>query len=98
MSNQAEYVAGTNPTNSLDFLTLKINLMSVGVPTASLQFLAISNRTYRILFRDGLAEGGWAKLADIPAQSTNRLETVVEAAPKSSRFYRLVTPQPSLPQ
>ena len=98
MSNQAEYVAGTNPTNSLDFLTLKINLMSAGVPTASLQFLAISNRTYRILFRDGLAEGGWAKLADIPAQSTNRLETVVEAAPKSSRFYRLVTPQPSLPQ
>ena len=59
-----------------------------------LQFLAISNRTYSVLYQDSLGDPDWFKLSQVEAHSTNRIETVEDSTENfSTRFYRLVTPQ-----
>ncbi len=60
----------------------------------TLQFLAISNRAYSVLFQDSLGDPDWFTLTQVEAHSTNRVETVVDSTETlSGRFYRLVTPQ-----
>jgi archaellum component FlaG (FlaF/FlaG flagellin family) len=90
LRNWQEYVAGTDPTNALSYL--KVETLAVGAGQPALQFLALSNRTYSMLYQDALAVTTWSKLADVPAQPTNRLETVVDPLLRTNRFYRLVTP------
>ena len=92
LSNLQEYIAGTNPQNSGSRLKIEsINSLAGGM---NISFLATSNRTYSILYRDSLESGGWIKLTDITTQSTNQNVTVSDdSAPgQSPRFYRLATP------
>ncbi|MBM3845195.1 MAG: hypothetical protein FJ405_02765 [Verrucomicrobia bacterium] len=90
VSNREEYLAGTNPKNALSYL--KVDRISV-TPSTMLQFLAISNRTYTVQFKDALDALAWSKLTDIPAHATNRIEIVIDLDRSSSqRFYRLATP------
>ena len=89
MSNWAEYIAGTIPTNALSYL--RVEPMIPGSPR-NLQFLAVSNRTYSIERIDRLGSDPWLKLADVVARTNSRLETVVDPQPVTNRFYRLVTP------
>src|SRR5581483_4604567 len=96
MTNLQEYLAGTNPNDPQSFL--RITAIAADPPAASmvhLQFLAVSNRTYSVLFNDTLVPGLWDKLTDVPAVSTNRLlEITDQPSPLTTqRFYRLVTPQ-----
>ncbi len=90
MSNLEEYLAGTDATNELSYL--KIDSIVVGAGN-TLTFGAISNRTYTLEFTDGLGTGNWRKLADLTARSVNRVETLVDAAAVTNRFYRLRTPR-----
>ncbi len=90
MSNRAEYIAGTDPTNALSYL--KIESVDGG-PNASITFATISNKTYTVLYTDALGTGQWEKLADVPARGTNRTEVVFDPAYTTNRFYRLATPQ-----
>ena len=59
-----------------------------------LSFPAAANLAYSVLFRTNLAAGLWEKLADVPAQPTNRTAQVTDPAVTNSpqRFYRVVTP------
>jgi hypothetical protein len=91
MSNWQEYVAGTEPTNALSYL--KVESLVPGQP-ASLQFEAVSNRTYTVQFTDDLTAGPWLRLADLPAYATNRTVTVSDPQAIPNRFYRLITPRP----
>jgi hypothetical protein len=88
MRNWEEYVAGTDATNALSYL--KVDLGGSG--GASVLFHAVSNRTYSVLFTDN-AGGPWSRLADIPARSSNRVETVADPGYSTNRFYRLATPR-----
>ncbi|HUR44926.1 MAG TPA: hypothetical protein VMZ27_03540, partial [Candidatus Saccharimonadales bacterium] len=88
MSNLQEYIAGTDPTNSLSYL--KINA-SAG-PSANVSFAAVSNRTYSVLYSDSLPAGFWQTLAQVPARSTNHVEVIPDPGFSTNRFYRLVTP------
>jgi hypothetical protein len=90
MSNLAEYRAGTNPTNALS--CLRIDNLSVSEGRATIQFFAVSNRTYTVQFTDQLDTGGWRNLTGIPAAGTNRHETATDPAAVTNRFYHLVTP------
>ena len=90
MSNWAEYIAGTNPTNSSSYL--KVDLQSFG-PGATVSFGAISNRTYTILYTDGLGTSPWFKLGDFAARTTNRVESLNDPAFTTNRFYRVTIPQ-----
>jgi hypothetical protein len=88
MSNAAEWLAGT------DYLNNTSNLRSSMIRSnvASLQFQAISNRTYSVLYRDTVGSGQWQKLSDILATTNNHTEVIFDSRATSNRFYRLVIP------
>lgn len=89
LSNRAEYIAGTDPTNALSFLKVE----QTTVPgSAAVVFAAASNRTYTVEFTDSLGAGPWVKLADVPARAVDRVEIVPDPHWTARRYYRLVTP------
>jgi hypothetical protein len=94
MSNRAEYIAGTNPTNSLSYL--KVERLTTDTGHTRLEFLAVSNRSYSVLVTTNLGSVPWAKLLDVLPRLTNRVETIFDPAPAAEeRFYRLsISPVP----
>jgi hypothetical protein len=89
MSNLAEYIAGTDPTDLTSYL--KLNSVAVG-GGATLQFNAASNKTYSVQFTERLGTG-WQKLVDVVGQTNAHLEVITDGNYATHRFYRLVTPQ-----
>jgi len=90
LTNWEEYTAGTDPTNALSYLQVENITPSAG---ATLSFQAVSNRTYSILFKDGVTAANYTKLADVLGRTTNWTATVVDPAPSPNRYYRLTTPK-----
>lgn len=96
LSNWQEYIAGTDPTNSLSYLKVESIASTAGAPQVVLiEFNAVSNRTYSVMFREDLSDGSWSKVSDVVATTTNRLVRVQDDRPAQSPpgFYRLVTPK-----
>jgi len=92
LSNGQEFLAGTDPLDSASCLKVDAFITSPG--TVTLQFLAIANRTYSVLYQDSLGAPDWFPLSLVEAHSTNRVGTVVDSTGiPGSRFYRLVTPE-----
>jgi hypothetical protein len=56
------------------------------------QFEAISNRTYSVLYSDSLGSGQWEKLADVLARTNTHNEVLIDSAGGTNRFYRLIVP------
>jgi hypothetical protein len=96
MKNWEEYVAGTDPTNALSYLRVE-NIQSTTSPDLRVQieFNAVSNRTYAVLFSEQPGGPAWSRVADVVALSTNRTIQVFDLRPANSppRYYRLVTPK-----
>lgn len=93
-TNREEYLAGTNPNDPASYLHITlVNAAFNTNPAVLLSFNAASNKTYTVQYRDVLATGGWAKLADIESVTTNRFLEVTDSDPDAaSRFYQLITP------
>jgi len=89
MTDLQEYIAGTDPTDPTSYL--KVDKISV-TGSATLQFVAVSNRTYSIQFKDDLANPAWQKLADVLGQPTNRAYVVIDPHTTTNRYYRLAIP------
>ena len=90
-SNREEYRSGTDPRSSSSSLLLESIRLSDG--QVQLGWTAMSNRTYRILYRDTLGEGNWQTLIDVYNRPTNRLERVLDPISlKGERYYRLSIP------
>ena len=89
-TNLEEYIAGTDPQDAQSYLRVE-SITAAG--EATIKFGAISNRTYTLQYSDGIPGGNWRALAGIVSQSTNHIETVVDPAPLTRRFYRVVTPR-----
>jgi hypothetical protein len=89
MSNLAEYIAGTNPTNAASYL--KFDQVSGGNPS-TLQFMALSNKTYTIEVRDSLDNADWTRLVHVLARPSNRVEVISDPAVAPHRYYRMRTP------
>jgi len=90
MSNRAEFIAGTDPTNSLSYLKIG---QSITPGIANVEFAAVSNHTYTVQCTDSFNEGTWSRLRDIVARSTNEVWTLNDPAWTTNRFYRVVTPR-----
>jgi hypothetical protein len=90
MNNGAEYTAGTDPTSNLSYLKIE---QGIAPNVASVHFAAVSNRTYTVQFTDDLNFGTWSRLADVLARTTNRVETFVDPAWTTNRFYRVILPR-----
>jgi hypothetical protein len=91
MSNRAEYIAGTDPKDPQSYL--RVENLNATPSTATISFLAVSNRTYTIECTDDIDANLWQRYADIGAQATNRVATLVDTNATSARFYRLATPR-----
>jgi len=96
MKNWEEYTAGTDPTNALSYLKVE-NIESTASSDLRVQieFNAVSNRTYSILFSEQPAGAAWSRVTDVVAASTNRAIQVFDQRPTNAppRYYRLVTPR-----
>jgi hypothetical protein len=91
MSNRDEALAGTDPADPAS--VLKIQSATLTESGISLSFVAISNKTYTVEYTSALETGVWSKLTDVLGQTSNHVETVMDSAPVSKRFYRLLTPR-----
>ncbi|MGB9603159.1 MAG: immunoglobulin domain-containing protein, partial [Limisphaerales bacterium] len=91
MSNLEEFIAGTDPTNPLSVLKIKSFTLTNGV---SLQFDSISARTYTIEYSTNFVSQNWIKVIDLPAKTTNSVETILDRSPiTTERYYRVTTPR-----
>ncbi|HXI50780.1 MAG TPA: lamin tail domain-containing protein, partial [Candidatus Saccharimonadales bacterium] len=92
ISDYAEYLAGTNPTNAQS--NLRVNIISGGGP-AQITVGLLANHTYTLQSSPALTGGAWTRVADLVSRPQDRVETIVDPAPGPNRFYRLVTPRQS---
>jgi hypothetical protein len=88
MTNLEEYQAGTNPTQASSALRI-ISIESTGPGTVRLSFLAVSNRSYRLLFKNALQDPAWNTLTNISSAPTNRLLFINTTSAIPMRYYRL---------
>ena len=89
--NREEYQAGTDPTNSLS--TLKISSVSWTGASLRMEFQAMSNKTYALQYKGSLSDAAWQTVNSSIARRTNYSAVVIDPAPSTTRFYRLVTPR-----
>jgi hypothetical protein len=92
LTNAEEYLAGTSPINASSLLKIESAVVAGG--TTTLQFNAVSGKTYSVLYQVDLGTGAWFKLKDVPAQGADGVVAVIDpdGASAVTRFYRLVTP------
>ena len=90
LTNREEYEAGTDPNAATSVLKIDAVALPDGI---SLEFLAVSNRTYTVQYNNNLEAGDWTTLADVVARSTNRFERVLDPTTQPARYYRLLTPR-----
>jgi hypothetical protein len=92
VTNQQEFIAGTNPQSASS--VLKITKVNRPQGKIAFDFMAAPDRTYSVLYRDAAERGSWTKLQDISVSSVGRLVEINDATLKSVpvRFYHIVTP------
>jgi hypothetical protein len=91
-TNLEEYLAGTDPQSAQSLL--KVDILTALPGLTTLQFRAVSNRTYSVLYKNSLNAPGWSKLSDVEMHATNRTVIVQDTTlVLTNRFYRLTTPQ-----
>jgi hypothetical protein len=90
MNNRDEVLAGTDPLDPASYLRVDL---STSASQTLVAIGAVSNRTYTVQYTDDLASGSWFKLADVPARTTNRVETIPDSSTNRLRAYRLITPR-----
>ena len=89
VSNANEYGAGTDLRDDESFLKVD-EITSSGA--TEITFLAQSNKTYSVQFRDNLAGASWQRLTNVTARTTTFVHTITDSNAVPNRFYRLVTP------
>jgi hypothetical protein len=94
VSNLDEYRSGTDPQSKEDYLKVQSLTLPEGLNVVVLKFVAVSNRTYTVQWREGVAAGPWSKLEDVPARpATREVEVRDGTIGMGQRFYRLATPR-----
>ena len=91
-SNEAEFIAGTSPTDAVSSFRVRIDLSTDG--QAHLSFPALAGKSYTIQYKASLGDPDWLHFSDIPATPSGQaVDLIVPTSPGATGFYRLVTPQ-----
>lgn len=93
LSNLQEYLAGTSPTNQAS--ALRIEAFDPADPDGGfvLRFLAVSNRSYEIQWRDVPDSGSWSPFTNVLPEDADRWINITNApGADPSRFLRVVIP------
>jgi len=92
VKNIDEYRAGTNPCDAQSYLRITSIIPDAGGVT--LEFLAASNKSYSLIYRDTVdSAGDWTRLQDFSVRTTNRVERATDPSGQPQRYYRLTTPR-----
>ncbi len=91
-SNEAEFLAGTSPTDAASVFMAKVAPAPDG--QVHLQFTALPGKSYTIQYKTDLSDPNWIRHSDIPATPSGQaVDIAVPSVPGSTWFYRLATPQ-----
>lgn len=89
MSDLAEYLAGTDPTNANSYL--KVTAITTGGGGALITWGAISGKNYRLQYKDDVEANDWYDiLGDVTAASNSASKTDTSATNSVLRFYRVI--------
>src|SRR6185503_4119654 len=88
VSNSDEFIAGTDPADPTSYLKIE---QVTGMPVV-ISFLAVSNKTYTVQFKNTLNSTAWERLANVPARTNSQLRTIQDPTTGNHRIYRLATP------
>ena len=89
MSNQEEFVAGTNPTNALSLLRLSVSSTNSGL----LEFVAQTNISYAVQYRTNLESSVWRNATNIlPGTQVRTIQVPAPSPVEPRRFIRVMTP------
>jgi hypothetical protein len=73
--------------------TLPRLTVTPGYPGALIRFRAQANATYTVQYADGLGNGTWHRLVDVPAPPVTTNIMYVDETAHGARFYRLRSPR-----
>lgn len=90
MSNRAEYLAGTDPTDPAS--CLKIESFTIADGKAMLGFSIVSNRNFAVDIAGAAAHPVWQELTNVPALPTNFFQRITDPLVSTNRYYRLRIP------
>jgi hypothetical protein len=90
LTNLEEYLSGTDPLSAQSALKLTAVVSAPG--SLALSFLAVSNRSYSVVYRTSLSDPIWLNLTNVVVQPTNCLISIPQSPLGATRYYRLVTP------
>jgi hypothetical protein len=90
LTNRQEYNSGTDPTDPNSYL--RVEQISVE-GDVSIEFQAVADLTYSVLYKNALEDPAWTKLADVVSAATNRTVVIGDQRVVPQRYYRLVTPR-----
>jgi len=90
LKNFEEFTAGTDPRDPQSYL--KVDRIDDVQGAANITFLARSNKTYSVQFRDDLGGPVWQRFTNVVARTTDSIQTITDSNATPNRFYRLVTP------
>jgi hypothetical protein len=88
MTNQQEFVAGTNPRDPNNRLAAVLVKATTGL---ELRFRAQPGKSYSIISADALPAGTWKKLQDV-TPSTAARDLAIPVTNEGSRFLQITTP------
>jgi hypothetical protein len=90
LTNLEEYLAGTSPIDANSALRI-ISIENLGGSNARLTFVAVSNKTYTVEYKNTLADQSWSPLTTVSSAPSNRIMQVNTALP-GTRFFQLRVP------
>jgi hypothetical protein len=91
LTNQQEYICGTDPRDAQSVLGIESAAISNGA--AILKFRSVSGKSYSVQALDAVG-GTWTNIGNVSAADSSGSSSIVDARTlHSSQFYRVVTPQ-----
>jgi len=91
-NNLQEFLAGTDPKDKNSVLRLEISQLVGPTMAETIQFLAISNRSYTVQYRGAMGNSVWVNFANVGPQGTNRLISLTNSLAAFQRYYQVKTP------
>ena len=71
----------------------RIEQIKFNAGIVTLEFSAVSNRSYSVQYKSSIGDTAWLRLKDVSAQPTNRTAIVTDDPHGATRrFYRIVSP------